>query len=252
MSKRETFRVNVPYFVEAYVTPGPGHSSMQRVKNISGNSLSFLSNRKIKTGKIIQIRLHFPHIFDPLSVEAEVVRVHESRQPAMGKKKPVKKWDVCCRFKNPTIAQEAAAFQIVRFLERREISYRRNGLHRVDIPDDLRLFMSYGHEWYRVRYKVKNLSENGLLYESYSLLEPGTRKPAYLGFPWTTELQRLSLGVVRFCEKKTKKRQSTEPLYEIGCRLENLHEHTQEKLYDHINHMKRYGVSPKIRVPPVR
>jgi hypothetical protein len=248
MSRRETFRVDVPYFVEAYVTLGSGHYSRQRLLDISGSGFSFLSNHKINKGEKRKVQLHFPFIFDSLSLEIEVVRAAVIKQSAAGAKKPENKWDISCRYLNQTIAREGTVFQYVRFLERREIAYKKNGLHRVDIPDDLELFLAYGEEWYRNKYKVKNLSENGLLFESYSRLEPGTAKTAYLGFPWSNELQRLSLGVVRVSENVTKFRQSAKTTYDVGCRLENLHQHTQEKLYDQMNHMQRYGVTPKKRV----
>ncbi|MFQ5431199.1 MAG: PilZ domain-containing protein [Nitrospinota bacterium] len=248
ISRRETFRIEVPYYVEAYVTLGPGHYSRQRVLDISGTGLSFISGRKINTGEKRKIQLHFPFIFDSLSLEIEVARVSVNKQPSVGGKKPGKKWDLSCRYVNQSIARESAIFRFVRFLERREIAYRRNGLHRVDIPEDLRLFLAYGEEWYRIKHKVKNLSENGLLFESYSRLEPGTGKTAYLGFPWSNELQRLSIGVVRVSDNIMKFEQSDRAAYDVGCRLENLHQQTQEKLHDEINHMQKYGVSPKKRV----
>jgi len=249
MSRRETFRIDVPYFVEAYVTLGLGHYSRQRISDISGTGLSFLSDREINTGETRKIYLHFPFLFDSLSLEIEVIRASLCKQPATGGK-PGNRWEISCRYLNQTIALEGAVFKYVRFLERREIAYKRNGFHRVDIPDDLQLFLAYGEEWYRIKYKVKNLSDNGLLFQSYSRLEPGTRKTAYLGFPWSNEMQRLSLGVVRISEKVTKFRQSSRITYDVGCRLEDLHQKTQEKLNDQINHIQRYGVSPKKRVRP--
>ena len=252
MLKRETFRVDVPYFVEAHVTLGSGHYAKQRLLDISGSGLSFLSNRKINSGEKRKIQLHFPFIFDALSLEIEVVRASVIKLPSAGGKKQEKKWEISCRYVNQTIAREGTVFQFVRFLERREIAYTKNGLHRIDIPDGLQLFLAYGEEWYRNKYKVKNLSENGLLFESYSRLEPGTAKNAYIGFPWSNDMQKLSLGVVRVSENARDAKQSTKTTYDVGCRLENLHQHTQEKLYDHMNHMQRYGVSPKKRVPPVR
>lgn len=250
MTKRKTFRVDIPYFVEAHVAFGAGHHSMQRVLDIGGSGLRFLSNREINIGEKRKISLRFPFIFDPLSLEIEVVRTAVSKRPASGGTEPEKSWEISCKYINQTLAREGAVFQYVRFLERRKIAYKKNGLHRVDIPDDLPLFLAYGEEWYKIKHKVKNLSENGLLYEADFRLEPGTTKTAYLGFPWTTERQKLSLGVVRISEKEAKSGPSVRLIYELGCRLENLHQETQEKLYDHMIHMKKYGVSPKKRVAP--